>query len=199
MQSPRPIETDIVLLGAGHAHLEVLRQFALRPEPGVRLTLIGREPETPYSGMLPGLLRGEYTYQQAHIDLAPLAAMADARLILSEATAIDPDARTVTLADRPAVGFDVLSVDVGGVPVAPPDSGIGVKPIGRFLDQLEYLENTLDPGSRIAIVGGGAAGCELALALAVRFRGLFGWAWFAAPPNQSPRHPARRGGRCAAP
>jgi selenide, water dikinase len=173
MQSSRPVETDIVLLGAGHAHLEVLRQFALRPEPGVRLTLIGREPETPYSGMLPGLLRGEYTYQQAHVDLAPLSAMANARLILSEATAIDPDARTLTLADRPAVGFDVLSVDVGGVPVAPPEAGIGVKPIGRFLDQLEYLENALEPGARIAIVGGGAGGCELALALAVRFSGLF--------------------------
>jgi selenide,water dikinase len=47
MQSSRPVETDIVLLGAGHAHLEVLRRFALRPEPGIRLTLIGREPETP--------------------------------------------------------------------------------------------------------------------------------------------------------
>src|SRR3954449_3029140 len=106
MQPRGPIHIDIVLLGAGHAHVEVLRRFAMRPEPGVRLTLIGREPETPYSGMLPGLLRGEYTFQQAHIDLAPLAAMADARLILSEATAIDPDARTVTLAKRPAVGFD---------------------------------------------------------------------------------------------
>src|SRR3954471_8350407 len=112
MQPPSvPIATDIVLLGAGHAHVEVLRRFAMRQEPGVRLTLIGREPETPYSGMLPGLLRGEYTYQQAHIDLASLAAMANARLFLSEATAIDPNARTITLADRPAVGFDVLSVD----------------------------------------------------------------------------------------
>jgi selenide, water dikinase len=173
MQSSRPVETDIVLLGAGHAHLEVLRRFALQPEPGVRLTLIGREPETPYSGMLPGLLRGEYTYQQAHIDLAPLAAMARARLILGEAVAIDPEARTIALADRPTMGFDVLSVDIGGVPVTPPESGIGVKPIGRFLDQLEWLENELEPGSRIAIVGAGPAGCELALALAVRFNGTF--------------------------
>src|SRR4051812_26916352 len=119
MQASRPVDTDIVLLGAGHAHLEVLRRFALLPESGVRLTLIGREPETPYSGMLPGLLRGEYTHKQAHIDLAPIAAMAKARLILAEATAIDPTARTITLADRPGVGFDVLSVDVGGMPAAP--------------------------------------------------------------------------------
>src|SRR3954463_12355211 len=114
MQLSRPIEADIVLLGAGHAHVEVLRRFAMRPEPGVRLTLIGREPETPYSGMLPGLIRSEYTHQQAHIDLAPLAALAKARLILAEATAFDPDARSVTVAGRPAIPFDLLSIDVGG-------------------------------------------------------------------------------------
>ena len=74
MQPRAPITTDLVLLGAGHAHVEVLRRFAMRPEPGVRLTLIGREPETPYTGMLPGLIRGDYTFDQAHIDLAPLAA-----------------------------------------------------------------------------------------------------------------------------
>ena len=61
MQPRAPIATDLVLLGAGHAHVEVLRRFAMRPEPGVRLTLIGREPETPYTGMLPGLIRGDYT------------------------------------------------------------------------------------------------------------------------------------------
>ena len=72
MPSSHRIESDIVLLGAGHAHLEVLRRFALRPEAGVRLTLIGREPETPYSGMMPGLIRGDYTFRQAHVDLAPI-------------------------------------------------------------------------------------------------------------------------------
>src|SRR6202140_3211910 len=97
MQTSGPVETDIVLLGAGHAHVEVLRRFAMRPEPGVRLTLIGREPETPYSGMLPGLIRGDYTHQEAHIDLAPLAALANARLVLAEATAFDPNEQTVTV------------------------------------------------------------------------------------------------------
>ena len=47
MKPTAPVETDIVLLGAGHAHVEVLRAFAMKPEPGVRLTLIGREPATP--------------------------------------------------------------------------------------------------------------------------------------------------------
>src|SRR6201994_1723683 len=171
MQSRVPVATDLVLLGAGHAHVEVLRRFAMRPEPGARLTLIGREPETPYSGMLPGLIRSEYTHNEAHIDLAPLAAMAQARLILAEATAFDPEARTITIAGRPAISYDFLSIDVGGLPVAPPGAGIAVKPIGGFLDRLHRLEAEVPAGERIAVVGGGPAGVELVLALAVRFAG----------------------------
>ncbi|WP_428485142.1 selenide, water dikinase SelD [Rhodopila sp.] len=190
MQAARLIETDIVLLGAGHAHLEVLRRFAMRPEPGVRLTLIGREPETPYSGMLPGLIRGDYTHQQAHIDLAPLAAAANARLIMVEATAIDLAARVVTVAGRPAIEFDLLSIDVGGIPVVPDGAGVGVKPIGRFLDRLRSLEPKLSDNARIAVVGGGPAGAELALALAVRFAGRFRLVLVSASPDPIQTAPA---------
>jgi selenide,water dikinase len=170
MQSRAPITTDLVLLGAGHAHVEVLRRFAIRREPGVRLTLIGREPETPYTGMLPGLIRGDYRFEQAHIDLAPLSASAGARLILAEAAAIDLADRRVAVNGRPDVPFDLLSIDVGGTPALPPGGGLPVKPIGQFLERLAALEAGLRPGVRIAVVGGGAGGTELALALAWRYR-----------------------------
>src|SRR5215472_1100019 len=170
MLPTRPIETDIVLLGAGHAHVEVLRRFAMRQEPGVRLTLIGREPETPYTGMLPGLIRGDYTFDQAHIDLAPLAVGAGARLILAEATAINMADRRIAVNGRPDVPFDLLSLDIGGDPAMPPGGGQPVKPIGQFLARLSALEATLRPNARIAVVGGGAGGTELALALARRYR-----------------------------
>ena len=170
MQPSAPITTDLVLLGAGHAHVEVLRRFAMRREPGVRLTLIGREPETPYTGMLPGLIRGDYTFRQVHIDLAPLAASAGARLILAEATAIDLVERRLTVTGRPDVPFDLLSIDIGGEPAMPSGAGLPVKPIGQFLARLSALEATLQPGARIAVVGAGAGGTELALALALRYR-----------------------------
>jgi len=145
MQPRVPIATDLVLLGAGHAHVEVLRRFAMRPQPGVRLTLIGREPETPYTGMLPGLIRGDYTFDQAHIDLAPLAASTGARLILAEATAIDLKDRRVAVTGHPDVPFDLLSIDVGGEPAMPPAGGVPVKPIGQFLARLSALEAGLRP------------------------------------------------------
>ncbi len=173
MKPRAPIATDLVLLGAGHAHVEVLRRFAMRPEPGVRVTLIAREPHTPYSGMLPGLLRGDYTFDEAHIDLAPLAAAADARLVLAEATGLDLTRQTVAVAGRPDLPFDSLSVDVGGLPAMPEGAGLPVKPIGRFLDRLASAETRLAEGARIAVVGAGPGGTELALALAHRFRRRF--------------------------
>jgi len=171
MRTPVPVETDILLLGAGHAHVEVLRRFAMRPEPGVRLTIVGREPETPYSGMLPGLIRGDYTHDEAHIDLAPLAAAAGARLILGEATGINLSTRTAAVTGRPDIPFDLLSINIGGTPAMPPDGGIPVKPIGQFMAHLQDVEAGLPDGARIAVVGGGPAGVELALALATRFGG----------------------------
>jgi selenide, water dikinase len=168
MQPRAPVATDIVLLGAGHAHAEVLRQAAMRPVAGLRYTLIAREPDTPYSGMLPGLIRGEYAFAEAHLDCARLAAAAGARLVHAEATSIDPAARRIAVGNRPAIGFDFLSIDVGGAPEAG-DGGVPVKPIGRFLERLGAIESRLGAGFRLAVVGGGAGGVELALALARRF------------------------------
>lgn len=162
---------DLMLLGAGHAHVEVLRRFARRPEPGVRLTLIARAPVTPYSGRLPALIRGDCAPEDTQIDLGPLAAAAGARLVMAEATGIDLAARGVVVEGRPAVRFDLLSVDIGGVPAMSGDVGIPVKPIGLFLPALTRMEGELADGARVALVGGGAAGAELALALARRFRG----------------------------
>ena len=164
------LSTELVLLGAGHAHVEVLRRAAMRPMPGVRLTLIAREPHTPYSGMLPGLLRGEYRFDDAHVDCGPLAAAAGARLIVAEADAIDLPAGAVRIGGRPLLPFDLLSVDVGGVPAMPDAGGVAVKPIGRFLAHLAALEERLAPDDRIAVIGAGAGGVELALALAHRLR-----------------------------
>ena len=174
MQPRRPITTDLVLLGAGHAHVEVLRRFAMRPEPGVRLTLIGREPETPYSGMLPGLIRGDYRFGEAHIDLAPLSAAAGARLILAEATAIDLASRTADRGRAPPVLFDLLSIDVGGA--------AGGAEHSRAARSSRSARSSIGSPRWSAICrrarasrwsAAAPAGTELALALARRFRGRF--------------------------
>ncbi len=176
----RPISADLVLIGGGHSHLFVLRQFGMRPVPGVRLTLITRDLHTPYSGMLPGLVAGHYGFDEAHIDLAPLARFAGARLIHAEAEQIDPELRQVYLPGRPPLDYDLLSINIGSRPryavsEVLADSEFAVKPVDRFLESWRGIEARLrdsDAPLRLAVVGGGAGGVELALSLEQRARAM---------------------------
>ena len=107
---------DLVLVGGGHSHVHVVRSFGMKPMPGVRLTLIGRDIETPYSGMIPSFVAGAYTFDECHIDLARLCAWSGARLIHAEAVGLDRLNRQVLLKDRPPVSYDLVSLDVGSSP-----------------------------------------------------------------------------------
>ena len=165
--NPAPPLRDIVLLGGGHANVQVLKAFAMRPEPGLRLTIVAREPHSPYSGMLPGLVAGVYAWEGIHIDLARLAAFAGARFIAAEATGIDPERRQLLFADRPPLRYDVLAINTGGVPGQRFASSFvtPVKPIGRFLPVWQELVEGPEPLGHVTIVGAGAGGVELALAI----------------------------------
>jgi selenide,water dikinase len=88
-----PVLRDIVLIGGGHSHVGVLHMFAMRPLPGVRLTLVCTDTDTPYSGMLPGYIAGHYGYDEVHIDLRRLAEFAGARYYRDEVIGIDRAAR----------------------------------------------------------------------------------------------------------
>src|SRR5258708_26042739 len=89
MQQTVAIDRDLVLVGGGHAHVHVLKSFGMRPVPGVRVTLVTRGGETPYSGMLPGYVAGPYLLDECHIDLGRPARFAGARLIRTHATVLD--------------------------------------------------------------------------------------------------------------
>ncbi len=175
-----PVTADLVLLGGGHSHLFVLRHFAMNPVAGVRLTLVSRDLQTPYSGMLPGFIAGHYTRDETHIDLLPLARHAGARVIHDEAVGLDADRRLVFFADRPPLDYDLLSINVGSRPTTPqlarPDSTqFAVKPVDVFIRSWTQLEQALRSGEgeyRLAIIGGGAGGVELVLSLQYRARQL---------------------------
>ncbi len=171
-----PIETEIVLVGGGHAQVHVLRAFAARPLQGARVTLVTRDLMMPYSGMLPGVLAGLYTSEQAHIDLVRLAEATGTRLIHAEATGIDRANKRVLLASGGAVAYGIVSIDVGIAPSLEQIDGaaeqaIAVKPIGSFLEKFDRLLEACrraDGPRRIAVIGGGAGGVELLLSVRTR-------------------------------
>ena len=204
-----PVVKDLVLAGGGHSHVIVLKRFGMKPMPGVRITLICRDVETPYSGMLPGHVAGHYSHNDIHIDLGPLARFANARFFHDEVIGLDPVGRKVICRNRPPVPYDVLSIDIGsaprmdGVPGAG-DAVVPVKPIGNFVARWNGLvERVLaaEGPVRIGVVGAGAGGVEMVLAmrhgLRTRLRAAggdpdrLGFELFAAGAEVLPRHPPR--------
>ncbi|MEG4816056.1 FAD-dependent oxidoreductase [Microcoleus sp. K5-D4] len=163
---------DLVLIGGGHSHAIVLKMFGIKPLPGVRLTLISDVLHAPYSGMLPGHVAGFYDYDECHIDLRSLAEFAGCQILVDRAIAIDFNKNLVICQTRPPVNFDLLSVDIGSNPASLSVPGaaeytIAAKPVPEFLASWNQLisERANHPQKplRIAIVGGGAGGVELAL------------------------------------
>ena len=196
-----PYVREIVLVGGGHSHVQVLKQFGMNPVPGVRLTLIARELHTPYSGMLPGYVAGDYSWDDIHIDLAKLATFAGARFIEGEVSGLELDEQRVLVRDRPRIRYDVLSINSGGSPGAGFGTNpnvIPVKPIGKFLPQWESVVTHYGAatGIELAIVGGGAGSVELAIAIAERYPDIFEITLYTAGSNLMGQH-GRRSARLA--
>ena len=176
--SEQPVLRDIVLVGGGHSHAVVLKMWGMKPMPGVRLTLICRDSDTPYSGMLPGYIAGHYSHDDVYIDLRTLASFAGARFFKDEVIGLDRASGKVLCKNRPPVPYDRVSINIGSTPQMSRVPGaaqhaVAVKPIHLFNERwLALLERVRrQPGkTRIALVGGGAGGVELTLALQHRLR-----------------------------
>ena len=180
MREVAPLDRDLVLVGGGHAHALALRMLAMRPIEGLRTTLISPASHTPYSGMLPGLVAGHYSFEQTHIDLARLCQWAGVRFIAAEVAGLDPAGRSLRLPGRPDLRYDLLSLDIGSSPELDSVPGarqhaVPVKPVAGLWQRWELLKQRLAQHGgrefRIAIVGGGAGSVELALAMAHSLRG----------------------------
>jgi selenide,water dikinase len=168
---------DVVLVGAGHAHVQVLRRQLMAPLPGARVTLVVDRPVAVYSGMLPGLLSGRYRAHELEVDALPLARRAGVRVLVAAATGVDAAARRLHLEGRPPLPYDVASLDVGSTVAGLDTPGVRehavpTRPIAAF-DEVTTRAFGRLRGRRsaaVVVVGAGAAGTELAFCAQLRLR-----------------------------
>lgn len=173
---------QVLLVGAGHAHLHLAARAAEFVSRGYAPVLINPGVFW-YSGLATGLLGGQYTPGQDTIDPRPLIEQAGGRLIDDRVVSADTLRKTVTLASGRTENYDLLSFNIGSEADL---SGINgsqsnlwpVKPIANLwrlrrhlLEQFRHPHPDAPPD--ILIIGGGATGCEIAAnidALARRYQ-----------------------------
>ena len=160
----------LLLAGGGHSHALLLKRWAmtprLRPKRGV--VLVNRHPTALYSGMVPGLIAEIYRRDELSINLPHLCDRAGVAFVQAEIIGVDSQRQHLLLHERPSLRFGVLSLDVGAVTRNADNlSGVPIKPLEEALHFLS-LQDPEDP-EPFRIIGAGAAGLEVALALRRRW------------------------------
>lgn len=174
----------LLLVGGGHAHLEViltLRQRLARAGVGaddVEVVCVDPSRRALYSGFIPAVIAGRASLDDAGVDLQAACARGGVTFIEGRVTAlhIDDDGGRATVR-RPGhvpldVAFDLLSLNIGAVsrPIEGLDDStvtlLRTKPIDALVPGLQAIAETPGP---LVVIGGGAAGVEVAFALRARF------------------------------
>ena len=164
----------LILIGGGHTHLETIRRLGEQSSLDVAVTLISSDRFTPYSGMLPGLISGHYTFSDCHINLEDLCHKYRFKFIQDTVTRITPRDQLIHT-PKNQHGYELASINIGSTPnlystVGVKSWGLPVKPIDQLIREVDRflkrvnnapMKQTFD----VAVVGGGAAGIEIILAL----------------------------------
>jgi selenide,water dikinase len=174
------VPSRLLLVGAGHAHLEILRRLILEPLRDVALTVVSLGPLQHYSGMVPGYLQGTYREEEIAVRIPLLVARAQGQFLSGRAVALRPDRQVVYVQTSPTetveVPWDLVSFAVGSNTAgidAPEVAGQAqrIKPLAQVAAlqaRLRELAGIAGQGGTVpaVVVGGGAAGVEVALAIA---------------------------------
>lgn len=171
---PTQKSQQLVLLGAGHAHVQVLAQLAAKPLAATVVTLVSPNQTLVYSGMVPGFVAGHYPLESCVIPLEGLVQRSGIRWIERSAVGVDAQKQVIHLDDGSTLPYDWLSVNTGPVQdrerieLALPgarEHGLFVRPMAAFSALWpRVVAMGAERALRVAVVGGGAGGIELALA-----------------------------------
>ncbi|MFM9068050.1 MAG: FAD-dependent oxidoreductase, partial [Planctomycetota bacterium] len=189
-------DQQVVLVGLGHTNVQVLIQWARMRPTAARLMCISDQPQASYSGMLPGVLAGQYEPAELQIDLPSLCRQAGAELVIANWCALDRERRELHFTDHAPIRYDLLSIGIGSRPsldsivIAEEAPLISIKPMQTLVERLRAaaaqrcsqgsigskrddgqgnehrpVDDQLETGGQVIVVGGGAGGFEVASTL----------------------------------
>lgn len=161
---------NLVLAGAGFANLYVLKALVKSPWPDLKVFLINRSKLQTHAGMLTHWMCGNAELESCSVDVQKLAQKAGAEFIQDDIGGIDLACRSIALKSGQKLDFDVVSLALGGQidSLYLESEAYRLIPVRPLLDFARAWEEMVLSVSkydkiRVAILGGGAAGVELAL------------------------------------
>ncbi|WP_166174836.1 NAD(P)/FAD-dependent oxidoreductase [Rubrobacter tropicus] len=168
--SESPRRPTIALAGGGHANLYTLRRTGELVGRGFDVVLIDPAEHLHYSGMETGVLSGSHEPGENRIDIRCLVERGGGRFVRGRVAEVLYRERALVLEDGLIVPYDAVSFCVGsGTPAR--DGAIPVKPIANLERVRETLLAPVPDAPRVLVVGGGAAGCEVAANVVGLLRG----------------------------
>lgn len=167
------LKKQIVLVGGGHANIQVLHSLASLNADSTTVTLISDVVKSPYSGMIPSYMAGVYTEAQLQFDLQEICKRFQFKFVHAAAQSIHADDNYIQTADGNQFKYDICSVNLGIRPAEiltdthAGNNVIYLKPISQFINLWQKMV-TADV-QKIMIIGGGAGAFEVAIACRRRF------------------------------
>ena len=173
------LNKQLVLIGGGHANVQVLRKLCMNRYKGLNAVLISESYGAIYSGMTPGYIEKLYSLDEITIDLQRLCFNAGATFIKDKVVRIDEKNQILYLNDNPSIKFDLLSINSGSnsdkqtIKIENDSKVISVKPINNLVSKINLIDEIIEKSSqkKVSIIGGGVASFELSFALHKRYHG----------------------------
>ena len=172
------MKKKILLLGAGHAHIQLLHLLSGVDRSLFELILISDQMHSSYSGMIPSFLAGYYSQNQLQFDLQKICDRYHYTFIKGEATAIQISEKKVQISNGNYYDYDICSINIGiktkSIPSAADSKSdvIYLKPISELISKWDQIIQRKTAPASLTIIGGGSAAFEIAVACRRRFNDL---------------------------
>ena len=169
-------QNQLVLVGGGHANIQVLRELCMKNYQGLHTILVSKEYHATYSGMTPGFFFNKFSQQEIDIDLQRLCFNAGATFIKDEVIDLDLQHNKIKLLKYPSINFDILSLNTGSISnyqnlnIESFSNCINVKPISDLVKKLPEIDNIVSKENCcVSIIGSGIAAYEISFSLKQRY------------------------------